>query len=200
MTARSAWCQARSSASRSDCSRNSWPGTVRIWGAGGGKREKGVGRGERIERGGPEGASRGKLGAYPRVRGGFEGARRALTCRTLRRLDKCRPWARAAPRRSTLLSGRLPAGPWESGETEVAVWSPSLSPSPRSGGRGGDAWTWQVALLPNTFPPRPAPPRGHRPALPHSPRLQRRVPPGGAPGRTSGCSPLTPPTTGTSSS
>ena len=30
MTARSALCQARSSASWSDCSRNSWPGTVRI--------------------------------------------------------------------------------------------------------------------------------------------------------------------------
>lgn len=36
----------------------------------------------------------------------------ALTCRTLRRLDKWRPLARAAPRRSTLLSGRLPAGAW----------------------------------------------------------------------------------------
>lgn len=32
MTARSARCQARSSVSSSDCSRNSWPGTVRIWG------------------------------------------------------------------------------------------------------------------------------------------------------------------------
>lgn len=37
----------------------------------------------------------------------------ALTCRTLRRLDRWRPLARAAPRRSTLLSGRLPAGAWE---------------------------------------------------------------------------------------
>lgn len=36
----------------------------------------------------------------------------ALTCRTLRRLDRWRPLARAAPRRSTLLSGRLPAGAW----------------------------------------------------------------------------------------
>lgn len=34
MTARSARCQARSSGSSSDCSRNSWPGTVRIWGSG----------------------------------------------------------------------------------------------------------------------------------------------------------------------
>lgn len=53
----------------------------------------------------------------------------ALTCRTLRRLDRCRPWARAAPRRSTLLSGRLPAGPWQSGETEATALFPSLPPS-----------------------------------------------------------------------
>lgn len=42
MTARSARCQARSSGSSSDCSRNSWPGTVRIWGSGGkGSRQRG---------------------------------------------------------------------------------------------------------------------------------------------------------------
>lgn len=69
--------------------------------------------------------------------GGALGRRgRALTCRTLRRLDRRRPWARAAPRRSTLLSGRLPAGPWQSGETEATALFPSLPPSHPGGLRG----------------------------------------------------------------
>lgn len=160
MTARSAWCQARSSASRSDCSRNSWPGTVRIWGRRRGrKRGKGVGRGERTQRGGPEGASRGKPGAHPRVRGGFEGARGALTCRTLRRLDKCRPWARAAPRRSTLLSGRLPAGPWESEEKlRPRCGLPRCLPLPGERG-GGDRLDVAGGAASQRLPSRPPPPR-----------------------------------------
>lgn len=99
MTARSARCQARSSLSWSDCSRNSWPGTVRI--CGGARKDSG-----------PRGRPR---GACPRGCGAGEPGR-TLTCRTWRRLDRWRPCDRAAPRRSTLLSGRLPAGAWPLGE------------------------------------------------------------------------------------
>lgn len=84
---------------------------------------------------------------------------RALTCRTLRRLDRWRPCARAAPRRSTLLSGRVPAGPWQSGEeTEATVRFPSLSPSlrvDREGVRGSapsQSYTFLYTALPTSAP------------------------------------------------
>lgn len=111
MTARSAWCQARSSVSWSDCSRNSWPGIVRIWVDGGEKAWVSTKSREAEKETGA-----GNWGCTLGSGKAWEMLGRALTCRTLRRLDRWRPWARAAPRRSTLLSGRLPAGPWQSGE------------------------------------------------------------------------------------
>lgn len=141
--------------------------------------------------------------------GGALGRRgRALTCRTLRRLDRRRPWARAAPRRSTLLSGRLPAGPWQSGETEATALFPSLPPSHPGAceDKGGCAssftppppppphsWPEAVGVLPE--------PLQHAPTSPpsHSPRL-RRARPAVAPGRRPSCYLLTPPKTGSSSS
>lgn len=81
----------------------------------------------------------------------FGDARKALTCRTFRRLDSWRPLARAAPRRSTLLSGRLPAGAWQLREKLRLSLFPHCFPL-----RGGELLPLSCTFLSISFITAPA--------------------------------------------
>lgn len=115
----------------------------------------------------------GKLGAHSRSGGALGMRGRALTCRTLRRLDRWRPWARAAPRRSTLLSGRLPAGPWQlEQKLRPKRCFPSLPPSHQRTAR-----TPEAVLLPCYITlPTCAPTVGLRPVVAAEPLLHPGAP------------------------